>query len=49
MLWFREHAVKGELDPSCLATHRLSVEDGPRAYDMFKNKEDGMVRAVFIP
>lgn len=44
-----EHAVKGELDPSYLATHHFSLEDGPRAYDMFKKKEDGIVRAVFTP
>jgi len=43
------HAQKGELDPSYLATHRFSLEDGPRGYDMFKNKEDGGVRAVFAP
>lgn len=44
-----EHAVKGELDASYLATHRFSLEDSPRGYEMFKNKEDGCVRAVFIP
>lgn len=44
-----EHAVKGELDPSFLATHRFSLEDSPRGYEMFKNKEDGCVRAVFVP
>ena len=44
-----EHAPKGELDPSFLATHRFSLEDGPRGYAMFKHKEDGCVRAVFIP
>ncbi len=44
-----EHAQRGELDPSFLATHRFSLEDGPRAYEMFKNKEDGLVRAVFEP
>jgi threonine dehydrogenase-like Zn-dependent dehydrogenase len=44
-----EHASKGELDPSYLATHRFSLEDAPRGYDMFKNKEDGCVRAVFAP
>ncbi len=44
-----EHAQRGELDPSFLATHRFSLEDGPRAYVMFKNKEDGLVRAVFEP
>lgn len=44
-----EHAAKGELDPSYLATHRMSLEDAPRGYNMFKKKEDGCVRAVFIP
>jgi threonine dehydrogenase-like Zn-dependent dehydrogenase len=44
-----EHAQRGELDPSFMATHRFSLEDGPRAYEMFKKKEDGLVRAVFVP
>jgi threonine dehydrogenase-like Zn-dependent dehydrogenase len=44
-----EHAAKGELDPSYLATHRFSLEDAPRGYEMFKHKEDGCVRAVFVP
>jgi threonine dehydrogenase-like Zn-dependent dehydrogenase len=44
-----EHVAKGELDPSYLATHRFSLEDAPRGYEMFKKKEDGCVRAVFTP
>ncbi len=44
-----EHVAKGELDPSFLATHRFSLEDSPRGYDIFKHKEDGCVRVVFIP
>jgi threonine dehydrogenase-like Zn-dependent dehydrogenase len=44
-----QHAVDGELDASYLATHRFPLEEGPRAYEMFKNKEDRMVRAVFSP
>lgn len=44
-----EWAAEGELDPSFLATHRFSLEDGAKAYDMFKHKKDGMVRAVFAP
>jgi threonine dehydrogenase-like Zn-dependent dehydrogenase len=44
-----EHAARGELDPSYLATHRFSLEEAPRGYEMFKHKEDGCVRAVFIP
>jgi threonine dehydrogenase-like Zn-dependent dehydrogenase len=44
-----EHVQRGEIDPSCLATHQFSLEDSPRAYEMFKNKEDGMIRAVIKP
>ncbi|MDQ3731827.1 MAG: glutathione-dependent formaldehyde dehydrogenase [Pseudomonadota bacterium] len=44
-----EHAQQGELDPSYLMTHKFSLEDGPRGYDMFKNKEDGCVRVLFTP
>jgi threonine dehydrogenase-like Zn-dependent dehydrogenase len=44
-----EHASKGELDPSYLVTHRFSLEEAPRGYEMFKKKEDGCVRAVFTP
>jgi threonine dehydrogenase-like Zn-dependent dehydrogenase len=44
-----EHAARGELDPSFLVTHRFSLEDAPRGYEMFKHKIDGCVRAVFAP
>ena len=44
-----EHAVRGELDPTYLVTHRFSLEDAPRGYELFKTKEDGCVRAVFKP
>ncbi|WIG94354.1 zinc-dependent alcohol dehydrogenase [Myxococcus sp. SDU36] len=44
-----EHVVKGELDPSFLATHRFSLEDAPKGYELFKKKQDGCVRAVFLP
>jgi threonine dehydrogenase-like Zn-dependent dehydrogenase len=43
------HAAKGELDPSFLATHRFSLEEAPRGYHMFKHKEGGCVRSVFVP
>ena len=44
-----DHVVKGELDPAYLVTQRFSLEEGPRGYEMFKNKEDGCVRVVFTP
>jgi threonine dehydrogenase-like Zn-dependent dehydrogenase len=44
-----EHAERGELDPSFLATHRLPLEEAPKGYHLFKHKEDGCVRSVFVP
>ena len=44
-----EHAARGELDSSYLVTHRFSLEESPRGYEMFKHKEDGCVRSVFTP
>jgi threonine dehydrogenase-like Zn-dependent dehydrogenase len=43
------HAAKSELDPSFLATHRMSLKESPKGYAMFKHKQDGCVRAVFSP
>jgi threonine dehydrogenase-like Zn-dependent dehydrogenase len=44
-----EHVQRGELDAEFLATHQFSLDDAPRAYEMFKHKQDGMLRAVFKP
>lgn len=38
---------EGKIDPSYLVTHRVPLDDAPRAYQMFKTKQDGMMRAVF--
>ncbi len=44
-----ERMARGELDPSHLLTHPMSLEDGPQGYELFKQKRDGCVRAVFQP
>jgi len=44
-----EHLQKGELDPSFLATHTMPLEQAPRGYEMFKEKQDKCMRAVFAP
>ena len=44
-----QHASRGELDPSFLITHRFSLEESPKGYQLFKKKQDGCVRAVFAP
>ncbi|GII65474.1 glutathione-dependent formaldehyde dehydrogenase [Sphaerisporangium krabiense] len=40
---------RGELRTAHLATHTMSLDQAPKGYDMFKNKKDGCVRAVFRP
>lgn len=40
---------KGEISTAHLATHEMPLDDSPRGYDLFKNKKDGCVRAVFRP
>jgi len=44
-----DHVQEGELDPTFLVTHRLSLEDAPRGYEIFKKKEEGCVRVLFSP
>jgi len=44
-----EHLQRGEIDTSYLMTHRMRLEEGPRGYELFKEKKDGCVRAVFTP
>jgi threonine dehydrogenase-like Zn-dependent dehydrogenase len=44
-----EHAARGELDPSFLATHRFPLEQAAQGYELFKHKRDGCVRSVFAP
>ena len=44
-----ERMARGELKTAHLATHPMPLDDGPRGYDLFKNKNDGCVRAVFRP
>jgi threonine dehydrogenase-like Zn-dependent dehydrogenase len=39
----------GEFPTAHLATHVLPLDEGPRGYDLFKNKKDGCVRSVFQP
>ncbi len=40
---------RGELSTAHLATHVMPLDEAPRGYEMFKDKQDGCVRAVFRP
>jgi threonine dehydrogenase-like Zn-dependent dehydrogenase len=46
---FFDYVQQGDLDPAVLLTHDLPLEDGVRAYDMFKNKTDGCIRVALRP
>ena len=39
----------GRIDPSFVVTHRMPLEDAPRAYETFKAKEDGCIKVVLKP
>ena len=44
--------VDDERDPlgvEDLATHRLALEDAPRAYEMFQKKQDGAIKVLLAP
>jgi threonine dehydrogenase-like Zn-dependent dehydrogenase len=44
-----ERIQKAELDPSFVVSHRMRLEDAPRGYDMFLNKEDQCEKVVLTP
>lgn len=39
----------GDIDPSFVITHRLSLDDAPAGYEKFKNKEDECIKVVLKP
>jgi threonine dehydrogenase-like Zn-dependent dehydrogenase len=44
-----EHIRAGRLDSTGIITHRFSLEDAPRAYEIFEQKKDGCVKCVLMP
>jgi threonine dehydrogenase-like Zn-dependent dehydrogenase len=44
-----ERIAAGEIDPSFVITHRMQLEDAPKGYATFMNKEDECVKVVLKP
>jgi threonine dehydrogenase-like Zn-dependent dehydrogenase len=44
-----EHVERGDIDPSFVATHEMSLDQAQSAYQTFKQKNDECVRVVFRP
>jgi threonine dehydrogenase-like Zn-dependent dehydrogenase len=41
-----ERIEQGEIDPTVVITHRMRLEDAPKGYDIFLNKEDRCEKVV---
>ena len=39
----------GDIDPTRIITHRMSLEDAPRGYELFKEKQDRCEKVVLTP
>jgi threonine dehydrogenase-like Zn-dependent dehydrogenase len=44
-----ERIEKGEIDPSFVITHRMSLEEAPKGYEIFVNKQDDCIKIVLKP
>ena len=40
---------QGKIDPSFIITHRVSLDDAPKAYEIFKEKKDNCIKVVMTP
>ena len=44
-----EHIRKGDIDPTFVITHRMKLDDAPRAFEIFNNKQDECLKVVLQP
>lgn len=40
---------QGDIDPSFLITHRMSLQEAPEAYQMFRDHHDECIKVVLKP
>lgn len=41
--------ASGKLDASCLITHRFRLEEAMKAYEIFENRQDHVLKVVLKP
>ena len=44
-----ERIQKGEIDPSFVITHRMTLDQAPQGYRTFRDKQDECVKVVLTP
>jgi threonine dehydrogenase-like Zn-dependent dehydrogenase len=44
-----ERIEHGDIDPSFVVTHRVSLDEAPEMYRTFRDKRDGCIKGVLKP
>lgn len=44
-----ERIRNGDIDPSFVISHRMRLDEAPRGYETFKNKQDECNKVVLMP
>ncbi len=44
-----QHIRNGDFDPTFVTSHRMSLEEAPKGYDIFKKKKDECVKVLLTP
>jgi threonine dehydrogenase-like Zn-dependent dehydrogenase len=44
-----DRSLNREIDPSFVISHQLPLDEAPRAYEMFRDKEDDRTKVVLRP
>lgn len=44
-----EHIQNGKIDPTFIISHKLSIEEAPHGYEIFKHKKDNCTKVVLKP
>src|SRR6185312_7919240 len=44
-----DRIVNDDIDPSFVVTHRLSLDEAPHAYEIFRDKQDDCIKVVLKP
>jgi threonine dehydrogenase-like Zn-dependent dehydrogenase len=44
-----DHIERGDIDPSVIITHRVSLDDAPEMYRTFRDKQDDCIKVVMKP
>jgi threonine dehydrogenase-like Zn-dependent dehydrogenase len=44
-----EHIERGDIDPSFVVTHRVTLDEAPEMYQVFRDKRDDCIKVVMTP